>query len=142
MLSVHIAGHSRFNEVNVCNPQLGHLPNDIRELRDGIGHPHVVVRTPRAQTNLRPLRPHGVTHGAHSLDRETGAVPHAAPVLVPPVVSVVGQELLDQVPVGAVQLDAVETVSPVLSGVGRRSSSRPTVPELTILIPSAAATSA
>lgn len=84
------------------------LLDEIRELRHGIGHLHAHVRAEGAQADARAVGADGVDHGAGDFEREARAVLDAAAVRVGAHVADVLRELVDQVAVGRVDLDAVE----------------------------------
>jgi len=73
-----------------------------------VGLPHVVVRVGRRHTDTDPVRADRIGNGGGNLDDEPDAVGGRATVAVGALVAAGGQELVEQVAVGGVQLDAVE----------------------------------
>src|SRR5699024_8220114 len=57
----------------------------------------------------RPLRTNGVADSLGYLDGEAGSVVDAAPIRVCPLVADILNELVDEIPVGSVQLHAIES---------------------------------
>lgn len=93
------------------------LRDEVRELRHWVIHLHAVVRAPWAEAETYPLPPDGSTDCCNQLDREPGSVLDAAAVFIHSLVASILRELVDEISVGAVDLDPVE---PRLDGIFRR----------------------
>ena len=103
-------------EVGEVREALLELLDEVRELRHGVVHAHVLVPAPRAQPDRRLLLADGGNDGVHELEREPRAVLDRAAVSVRTRVRDVLQELVREIAVRAVDLDAVE--ASLVDGVG------------------------
>ncbi len=121
VLQIHVVGDARLDQVDVVEAQLLRLANHAGELRDGVVHAHALERAPRAQAETDALRPDGVADGLHDLADEARPVPNAAAVLVRAGIADVLRKAVDEVPVRAVELDAVEDPRAWRSSLRRRS---------------------
>ena len=87
---------------------LPNLPHQMLKLRHRIVHTHILELAPRAQPDPRLLLPDGRNDRVEDLEREPRAVREGAPIGVGAGVGDGLEELVGQVPVRAVHLDAVE----------------------------------
>ena len=92
------------------------LPNQMLKLRHRIIHAHILKPAPRAQPYPRPLLPDGPNDRIEDLECEPRAVREGAPVRIGAGVGDGLEELVDEVPVRAVDFDAVEPGA--VDGVG------------------------
>lgn len=115
---ISVARDPRLDEMDVGEVEFLEALDNVCELRDGIVHLHALEARPGAQPDADLIRPDGVDDGAGDLEPEARAVLDAAPVRVGAGVDHVLQELVDEVAVCAVDLDAVE---PGGDGVARRA---------------------
>ena len=99
-------------EVGEVREALLELLDEVRELRHGIVHAHVLVPAPRAQPDRRLPLADGGNDGVHELKREPRTILDRTAVRVRTRVGDVLQELVGEIAVRAVDLDAVEA-SPV-----------------------------
>jgi hypothetical protein len=101
-------GHPWLDHVAVEHTDVAEAADEVprQGLRVGVVAVHVVSEGGEADADA--ARPDLAGDGAHDLEREAAAVLEGAAVLVVPVVGAVLEELLDEVAVGAVDLDAVE----------------------------------
>jgi len=94
--------------MQVRQAQLPQLAHQVAELRLRVRHPHPLEPGVGAQSDGRPLGPDGRHHRPADLEREPRALLHAAAPRVGALVGHVLNELVDQIAVRAVDLDAVE----------------------------------
>ena len=114
--SAHLGGErrraggraDRDDEVQVGDPALRQRADRVGEGRARIGVVHVVEDAAGRQPDADAVGAPDAGHRLDHLDQEARAVLDAAAVVVGALVGAVAQELVEQVAVGAVDLDAVE----------------------------------
>lgn len=107
-LDVGVAGDARLDDVHVGQLELGQFPREVGELRDGVGHAHALEGAPGREADAGAVRADGVDDGLGDLEGEARTLLDAAAPGVGAVVAGVLDELVDEVAVGGVDLDAVE----------------------------------
>jgi hypothetical protein len=98
----------RLHHVEVGEAEAVELPRGMTEGRRGVRVAHRVEGAGGGEAHAHPVRSPDAGHRRRHLPQEAGAVLDRTAVGVRPLVRAVAQELVDQVAVGAVDLDAVE----------------------------------
>ena len=109
-LTVFFTRDTRFDNVKVSEvrePLFG-LRDEVAEGRFRVLHSHSLPGVPRGDTESDPVFADGVGDGFDNFEREPGTVLHRSTVFVCPLVRDVLEELVWEVSVGRVELDAVE----------------------------------
>lgn len=119
-LNVRITRNARLHDVQVRQLELLEPLDQVAELRHRVLHAHALEARVRAQADTSPVGADSVDDGLRHLEPEPRPVLDAAAPLVVTLVARVLRELVDQVAVCAVDLDAVE--AGLLDCVARRGS--------------------
>jgi hypothetical protein len=104
--------------------QSRHLDAQVGPVLIGVVVPGVLEVVEGQEPDADPVGPDGVAHGQDHLEREPAAVGDAAAVVVVSDVDIIVEELIQQIAIGAVELDAVEPGlinGPLASSSPRRS---------------------
>ncbi len=108
VVDVTRAAGGALNDVDVSQVERSQVLDDVGEERLGLGIVHVIGGRDWRQADAGLAAAHSVCHGAGDFQREAGAVFDAAAVVVGALVAAAFHELVEQVAVGAVDLDAVK----------------------------------
>lgn len=105
---IDISRDSRFDNVEICQPVLLHVCDEVRELGNRVSHSHPLEVRPgrKAETDL--VSAHSQDQGVNDLHSESTSVLDTAAVLISALVRDILDELINQVSIGAVQLYTVE----------------------------------
>ena len=122
VIAVFDTGDTRFDGVKISEvrePFLG-LRDEVGEGWFRVLHPHSLPGVPRGDTESNSVFANGFANGFDDLEREPGTVLNRSAVFVCPLVRDVLEELVWEVSVGGVELDAVESglVDGSVSGSG------------------------
>lgn len=125
-LDIGVSGDARLDDVRVGQLELGELLGQVGELGDGVFHAHALEWTPGTETDAGLVGANGGSDGLGDFEGETGAVLNAAAPGISALVAGVLGELVDQIAVGAVDLDTVEaSFDGVLGGLSVVSDEAP-----------------
>jgi hypothetical protein len=108
---VSVTSDARFDGMKISKvrePFLG-LRDQVGEGRFRVCHPHSLPGIPRGDTESDPIFTNGVDDCFHDLEREPGTVLSRSTIFVRPLVRNVLEELVWEVSVGEMELDAVES---------------------------------
>ena len=105
---VTCAARGTFDHMQVGQLQGPELASQMLEQRLGVGVRCVIGRSDRRQPHTHPGTADFLDYRQHHLHEQAGAVLYRAAVSVCPVVRACAQELVEQITVGAMHLDAVE----------------------------------
>ena len=108
-----------FDDVKICKvgEPLSGLRDEVGESRLRVLHPHSLPAIPRRDTESDSVFANSVRDSFDDFEREPGTILNRSTVFIGPLVRDILQELVWEVAVGEVELDAVES-GPVDSPVG------------------------
>ena len=100
-----------FDDVKVCKvgEPLSGLRDEVGESRLRVLHPHSLPAIPRRDTESDSVFANGIRDSFDYFEREPGTILNRSTVFVCPLVRDILQELVWEVAVGEVELDAVES---------------------------------
>ena len=96
-------------KVSEAREPLFGLRDEVAESRFRVFHSHSLPGIPRGDTESDPIFAHGVGDGFDDFEREPGAVLNRSTVFVCTLVGDVLEELVREVSVGEVELDAIKS---------------------------------
>ena len=104
----HVTLHSRFNNVEICEPEAVQLPDQVVEQRSRVAVRHPVKRSARANAHRNPVAAPHRRDRLHNFQHEAAAVFDRTAIGIGSLIAAVLQKLIGQIAVGSVKFDALK----------------------------------